>query len=1255
MIKAFNYPAHLPIVAQKDKIIKAIQNHRVIIIAGDTGSGKTTQLPKMCLESGRGEEQLIGCTQPRRIAAISMAARVDEELRAPADGLVSYKIRFRDKTDPRTRIKFMTDGILLAEARSDKLLSAYDTLIIDEAHERSLNIDFLLGYLKRLLLSRDDLKLLLSSATIDTEKFARYFADACVLAIPGRTYPIEVRYLSPDTGDENGDVSYIDRTVDAVLELRRREKPGDILIFMPTERDIHETSDLLAAALQAGQPPPSVSGPATILPLFGRMHSNDQKRIFKQFGGQKIVVATNVAETSITVPGIRYVIDPGLARIASYNPRARTTKMPICKISRSSADQRMGRCGRVASGVCIRLYSEDDYNARPEFTLPEIKRSDMAETILRMAALQLGDPAIFPFIDPPSGRAIRDGFAQLRELGAINDRGDLTRRGWLMARLPLDPRISRMIIEARSLNALSEIAVIAAALTVQDPRIRPAGKEKEADAVHSRFAESASDYLSFLELWQLYHRTQDKIQSNSRMRKFCTSHYLSYQRMREWRDIHEQIRGVLDRGKNFIFNSEAASYDDVHRRILAGSLRNIAMRKARNVFQGTHGKELFIFPGSSQYNRAGSWIVAAELVETTRLYARVVAAIKPEWIEPAAAHLCRSTFAEPRWEKKAGRVVADEKVTLFGLIIVPRRRVHYAGTSPQARREAREIFIREALVCGNLGTRLPFLEKNLQLVKRLQAMEDRLRQRGIVADEQDLFAFYDARLDDDVCDRQDLLRLLKKKKAPSLEMTEADLLHELPSSSELERFPAAVTLNDASCQLSYRFAPGADDDGVTLTLPMSDSGQLDAQQLEWLVPGFLPEKILFLLKGLPKGIRKKLIPLQQTAREMHDALQPGKGSLYDALADAVYRKFRVRINRKDWPLADLPAHLAMRVRLVDESGETIRAGRDIHALVSQSPAESVENIDVRIRNRWERDGITDWDFMDLPDEIPVNQPHEPGGFVYPGLVAEQPGGPLAIRLFPTPGESRRATRNGLITLYSLQLPLQSKALQKECAALFSDKKKSWSLYQGIAGLAELREQVFTCIMTEIFHAGNGRIPDRQSFKERLEAVKKNGLLAEGLTIIDVITEALQQRRETLSLAEKYGAMSPARLAPDQLTDFRQQAAAILPPEFLRFFTLTKLAAVPRYFKALRIRIERAHSDPDKDRKKAELLAEYVQRVRQLDRDSLTPECRQHLDEYCEMLEEFKISLFAQEIKTAFPVSAKRLDTKWRLLRERACC
>ena len=1247
MINKYNYPEALPIVNAREEIIKAIQIHPVVVVAGDTGSGKTTQLPKMCLEAGRGVNGLIGCTQPRRIAAVSIAERVAEELGPDGKAVIGYKIRFQDRTSPSTRIKFMTDGILLAEAQHDRMLHGYDTIIVDEAHERSLNIDFLLGILKRLLGKRDDLKVIITSATIDTEKFAKNFNNAPIIKVAGRTYPVETRYLPPSSGEDD-DASHIDLATQAVMNLRRSERPGDILIFMPTERDIRETVDNLTELFRNRSPEPSHwPSPTTILPLFGRLSAADQRRVFQQNAGGKIVVATNVAETSVTVPGIRYVIDSGLARITNYNVRARTTTMPVAKISRASADQRQGRCGRVGPGVCIRLYQEDDYLNRPEYTRPEILRSNLAEVILRMTALKLGNPATFPFIDPPSPRAIRDGYAQLHELGALTEHHKLTNRGRIMARLPLDPRIARMIIEAGEQNALREITVIAAALSIQDPRVRPADKEAEADKAHARFDTGKSDFLSLLALWDLFQQTQAKVQSSGRMRKFCQSHYLSYQRMREWRDIHDQIHAILAEEKNFLINAVAASDDAIHRSILSGNLRNIGFRKAKNIYLGGGGKELMIFPGSSQFNKGGQWIMAAELVETSKLFARTVAAIAPEWLEPLAGDLCRSTYSAPHWEKKRGQVTASERVTLFGLTIVNGRKINYARIKPG---EAREIFIQAALIEGELNGSYPFLDHNRQLVKDLLDMEDRVRQRDILVDDQTLFRFYEERLAAEVVDQASLNRFIKGKRDDScLRMQREDILRQAVAGDTLEEFPTTIACGELTLPLSYTFAPGAEDDGVTVTIPVHLLADIHPDAFEWLVPGLLLDKVTVLLKTLPKSLRKKLIPVPQTAELLVKDLPSPSGSFYGALEEAIWKRFRLKIDRLEWQPDSIPDHLKIRYLLVDPAGKTLASCRAFTDLIVPPSLARASDELAALQRKWQRQGITTWDFADLPDRIAMSgRDGQLCGFAYPAIIPDGTG-KVAITLTTSESESRRLTRQGLCLLYQLQFARQLKAAKKDLTL----PHRQWQLYEGLGSQESINEQLFSFALESVFDCRDGRIPPLADFTAKVEEIRRQGLYPAAKARVEMVLAILIARRETLDMLRSYRAKGASAKDNGRFDAFRQQAEMILPPDFLNEATETYLAGAERYFRALRIRMERAHVDPAKDATKAAQVAPFLERLALLPQDKRTSPDRRLMEaEYRRMLEEFKVSLFAPEIKTALPVSAKRLENKWQeLLRQ----
>ena len=1244
-IENLHYPAELPIVAHREEIVEAIRTSQVVIVAGDTGSGKTTQLPKMCLEAGRGMRKRIGCTQPRRIAAIAVAERVAEELGDQA-ALVGYKIRFKDQTSRNTRLKFMTDGILLAEAHHDGNLSAYDTIIIDEAHERSLNIDFLIGLLKQLLTRRPDLTLLVTSATIDTSRFAKHFGNAPVIEVSGRTYPVEVRYqpLDPEK-EEEGEQSYVDQAVQAVCALHETEGPGDILVFMPSERDILEAVETLQARLGKGRG----QAASVVLPLFGRLSPDDQKKIFQPVKGQKIVVATNVAETSITVPGIRYVVDTGLARLASYNVRARTSKLPIVAISRASCDQRKGRCGRVAPGVCVRLYAEEDYLNRPEYTPPEILRTNLAEVILRMTSLKLGDPAKFPFLDPPSGRAIQDGYALLTELGALDRQRHLTAHGRLMARLPLDPRISRMIIEARDHNALREVTVIAAGLSIQDPRVRPVDKEAAADAAHARFSKTPSDFLFFLALWDAYHVTFDKLHSLSKMRKFCVSHYLSFLRMREWRDIHEQISQVLAEEPGFAMNTQPAAPEAIHRAILSGNLRNIAVKKEKNLYQTGGGREVMIFPGSTQYGKTGDWLMAAEMVETSRLYARTVAEINPEWIEPLAGELCRSSYSEPHWEKGRGQVVAFAKISLFGLVIVPSRKVNYGLIKPE---EARQIFIQSALIEGELKGEYPFLAANTVLVAQLQDMEDRLRLRSIMVDDQALFDFYEERLGPEVRDQRSLNQWLKDPKARTrLVMTADDVRQQLPEAAALEQFPLSLAAGECELALSYRFAPGEEDDGVTARIPPGLAPHLGQDLFEWLVPGMLAEKVVFLLKGLPKSLRRQLVPIPQTAAEIIRDLPFGRGSLYRALEQVIVDSYKLRIAGRDWPLVDLPPHLRFRFSLLDGQGEVVTVTREFSELKGRSAgqAEVFSHTQMaELQARWEQKNITAAQFGQLPASLPV--PGANGavqGYVYPGLYLDEQQG-VGQRLFMEENEARQSTWQTLLRLYCNEFAPQVKSLRKDLAI----PRSHWALYEGLATHEQINEDLWHFVLFHVFDVRDGLSPSAEQFAAKVEEVRGQGLSLLCREIFEEVVRVLQERRATLDAIAKFSALpgkpSGAGSQAERFAEYHRQVLMIVPADFLQWVARPRLPAMCRYLKALRIRVERAQVSPGKDALKAQQVAIHEKRYAQaVNGENPTAVLREHLREYWEMIEEFKVSLFAQELGTAYPVSEKRLEKKWR--------
>lgn len=1234
-IPPLRYPVDLPITDRRDVIVRAIRDHQVVVVTGDTGSGKSTQIPKMCLEAGRGRAGFIGITQPRRIAAVTLARRVAEELGEEGAFLVGYKIRFQDRTSRTTRIKFMTDGILLAEAQRDRLFRAYDTLIVDEAHERSLNIDFLLGMLRRTLPQRPDLKVIVTSATIDPERFSEAFGGAPIIEVSGRTYPVEVRYRppAPGGGEEGGDTP-VDQAVEAVVELKRCGCRGDVLVFMPTESDIRET----VARLEERRFPHT-----EVLPLFGRLAGADQQRIFRPVSGEKIVVATNVAETSITIPGIRYVVDTGLARLSQYNPRTRTEGLPVVSISRASADQRKGRCGRVGPGICIRLYAEEDYQARPAFTPPEIQRSNLAEVILRMLAMNLGDVRDFPFLDPPAPQAVKDGFAVLRELGAIDDRERLTPMGRLMARFPLDPRLSRMLLQAREEGALRPMIVLCAALSVQDPRERPAEKEAQADQAHAAFRDRRSDFVTLLNIWRACEDQWRQAPSQGALRRFCKDNFLSYRRVREWRDVHDEIVEILKEIRGFRLQDEppGVSYEAVHRAVTSGFLSNIAVKKEKNLYLGTKGRKVMLFPGSGLFNRGGEWIVAAELVQTSRLFARTAAQVQPEWIEEFGKHLCRSSYEEPHWEKRRGQVVALERVTLYGLVIVNGRRVNYGRIRPK---EAREIFIRSGLVEGEMPGKYGFLEHNRKLIQRIRDMEDRIRRRELLVDDEALYAFYDARLPE-IADIRSFNRWLKDQGGDEvLRMSEDDLLRFRPESETLEQFPGSLDFEDMRLPLRYSFSPGDESDGVTVTVPLHLLSRLRPEPFEWVVPGLISEKVTALLRSLPKSVRRRLVPIPETVEKVLERLPFRRGDFYAELSRCLEEVSRVAVSVNEWDREGLPAHLKMRFLVVDADGKALGSGRDLETVQELAGKRHEDRAWTEARKRWERDGITTWDFGPLPQTIELGK--DAYGVMrcaYPGFVAE--GRTVAVRLFDDPEKAKGATRDGLLVLYQLAFAPLLKSLRKDW--VFPKDMAFVVRFMGDMKEADRRLQIY--LLREIFELHDPQPPDEARFRAKILEPKDDlGRLAEQRR--GEVLEVVRERYEVQRVLSGFNAKAQGNdAALERLKAVREELERLVPGDFLEHMRSSELRELPRYLKGLRIRAERAYVAPEKDRSKAARIEPFLEALSRAEAggEAKTVQARAFLDEYRLLLEEFKISLFAPEIKTRFPVSAQRLEKKWR--------
>ena len=1241
-IPRLTYPEALPITAKKDDIVEAIKRHRVVVITGETGSGKTTQIPKMCLEAGRGILGVIGCTQPRRVAAITVAHRIAEELGEGIGRSVGYQIRFEDRTGRDNYIKIMTDGILLNEAQNDPSLSRYDTIIVDEAHERSLNIDFVLGILRMLLRKRKDLKIIITSATIDTEKFSRAFR-APIIEVSGRMYPVEIRYRPLDHElEESGEITYVDAAISAVQKLMSDRYGGDTLIFMPTEQDIRETCEFIEAKLDYE---------ATILPLFARLPWTEQRRVFQPAPSRKIVVATNVAETSITIPGIRYVIDTGLARISQYNPRLRTTSLPVRAISKSSADQRKGRCGRVQNGVCIRLFDKADYEDRLLFTEPEILRSNLAEVILRMLSLNLGDISSFPFIDPPLPKNIRDGVDILKELGAIEsgrkdiDTDDvkqyaLTERGRIMARLPIDPRISRMIIEAEKEGCVDEILIIAAALSIPDPRERPVEFEKDADEVHADFADPSSDFMTLLRIWNQYHGLMLTAKSKNRIKKFCREHYLSFRRMREWIDVYDQLKEILnEQGWNRRkrkHTDDKILYEGIHKSILSGYLSNIATKKEKNIYTAAKGKEVMIFPGSGLFNKGGSWIVAAEMVETSRLFARMAANIKMEWLEELGGNLCRSTYSEPHWSRDRGEVVAYEQVNLFGLIIVPRRPVSFGRINPD---EASEIFIRSALVEGDVKKPIPFLIHNLEVIERISNMEDKIRRRNLLAGEHELARFYQDRLTG-TYDVRTLQKLIRERGSDDfLRMKEEDVLARFPGDNELTLYPDEVVLDGHRFMCNYNYEPGHPEDGVTLKVPLHMISTVSAASADWIIPGLIREKIAAHLKSLPKEYKKKLQPLSQVCDIIATEMNDSKSPLLPALSNFIQKRFHVDIPASVWNPGTIDDHLKIRFAVIDARGQELASSRDISLLQKEIIAEAESHAFSKARLTWEKTGLTSWNFGELPNAITLESGGCFEGYAYPGLEAGE--GCVNIRLFKSKVEAYASHSIGITLLYAFYFMDELKYLKK--AITLSGELKKWA--DSFGGARKCEDVILKKVIHDLF---SENIRKRDAFIDHAESITAK-ILPKGQDILNKCKPVLKSYYETVTFLknlEKANRFNKQAL--QYLGHLKGELSLLMPRDFLIKYSDERLPHIIRYLKAIKVRVERGIAHLEKAFSKTaeiKIFSDKLQYMVNSVSTGISEEKLKAIEEYRWMIEEFKVSIFAQELKTAFPISQKRLEQK----------
>jgi ATP-dependent helicase HrpA len=1227
-IPDISFPAELPVVEQREIISRAILENQVVIIAGETGSGKTTQLPKICLQLGRGLERQIGHTQPRRLAARTVAERIAQELKTSLGELVGYQVRFTDKVSDATAIKLMTDGILLAEIQRDRLLKKYDTIIIDEAHERSLNIDFLLGYLKQLLPKRPDLKLIITSATIDLESFSSHFSGATVIEVSGRTFPVETLYIDPVEGGL-GQAEQIAELVDDI-DLGRYGKRGDVLVFLSGERDIRELAKLLRTRTDLD-----------VLPLYARLSHAEQNRVFdlSKRRGTRVVLATNVAETSLTVPGIRYVIDPGEARISRYSFRTKVQRLPIEPISQASANQRKGRCGRIESGVCLRLYSEEDFASRPEFTDPEIQRTNLAAVILQMLRLNLGDVAKFPFINPPDSRMIRDGYKLLEELGAVSPAGKLTEFGKRMANLPVDPRLARMVLAASERGCLNEILVIASALTVQDPRERPADKQQQSDQQHARFKHDRSDFISWLMLWRYYEEQRQSLSQNQ-LRKLCQREFLSFMRLREWRDIHHQLMVACRQMKlkPSPVLAEEEDYDAIHTALLFGLLSNVAQFVENHEYLGCRNRRLQIFPGSSQFRRKPKWLVAGEIVETSKVYARQVAAINPEWVIGINPALLKHHYYEPRWQSRSGRVMAYERITLYGLTVADKRSLHYGSINAA---ESREILIREGLVAGRFTGHPGFLKHNLRLVKELEDLESRTRRRDIVAEEQVLFDFYDERLPEDIYTAGRLQSWLKRDRGvdESLRVSRDRLLARDPGAAVGQQFPDHLQWDDMRFKLSYQFEPGGDSDGVTVTVPVALMNRVPLHRFDWLVPGLLREKCIQLLRGLPKAQRKQLVPAPDYVDRALLEMEADNSDLLEVLSRQMSKLGGLKLNRADWNLAGLEPYYRMNIKVVDAQGVVLEQSRDLNALVSRFKGDTRQSISSTRKAGPERTGINKWDFGELPQEWRLRQAGT-DIVVFPALV--DTGECAAIELRDYPSEARLANRGGVLRLLRLDNAQQVKYLRKQ---MLRGNDFNLALAGAQLDRATLVEDLIDASYVHAMGIDENPPYTTEDFANML-ARGKGEVVGAAIALESILLNTLQGRAVVL---RKLAGLGSAKW-PDTRQDIETQLLRLFQPGFLRDCHRQWVVHYPRYMKALDQRLERLAGQYAKDQKYMEMLAKLGTPLWALveKRPGLCLESPA-ATQFRWMLEELRVSLFAQSLGTSVAVSEKRLQEQWRAL------
>ncbi|CAI0941729.1 ATP-dependent RNA helicase HrpA [Serratia liquefaciens] len=1218
------YPENLPVSQKKQDILQAIRDHQVVIVAGETGSGKTTQLPKICLELGRGVKGLIGHTQPRRLAARTVANRIADELETPLGGSVGYKVRFNDQVGENTLVKLMTDGILLAEIQQDRLLMQYDTLIIDEAHERSLNIDFILGYLRELLPKRPDLKVIITSATIDPQRFSRHFNNAPIIEVSGRTYPVEVRYRPVVDDADDTDRDQLQAIFDAVDELGR-EGPGDILIFMSGEREIRDTADALNR----------LNLPHTeVLPLYARLSNSEQNRVFQSHHGRRIVLATNVAETSLTVPGIKYVIDPGTARISRYSFRTKVQRLPIEPVSQASANQRKGRCGRVSDGICIRLYSEQDFLSRPEFTDPEILRTNLASVILQMTSLGLGDIAAFPFVEAPDKRNILDGVRLLEELGAIktadNGHYQLTPQGRQLAQLPIDPRLARMVLEAQKSGSVREVMIITAALSIQDPRERPMDKQQASDEKHRRFADKDSDFLAYVNLWD-WLKEQQKEHSSSQFRRLCRNDFLNYLRVREWQDIYTQLRQVV-KELGLPVNSEPSDYRSVHTALLTGLLSHIGQKDAdKQEYTGARNARFSIFPGSGLFKKPPKWTMVAELVETSRLWGRIAARIEPEWIEPLAQHLVKHSYSEPHWSKSQGAVMATEKVTLFGLPIVAARQVNYSTIDPLL---CRELFIRHALVEGDWQTRHAFFSANLKLRAEVEELEHKSRRRDILVDDETLFSFYDQRIPGEVISGRHFDNWWKnaaKQNADLLSFEKEMLIKDGANKVSALDYPNTWHQGNLKLRLTYQFEPGTDADGVTVHIPLPILNQVEDQGFEWQIPGIRRELVIALIKSLPKPVRRNFVPAPNYAEAFLGRVTALELPLLDALERELRRMTGVTVSRDDWQWEQVPDHLKMTFRVVGEKHKTLLEGKNLTALKLQLKDKVQETLSAVADDGLEQSNLHIWSFGKLPEFYEQKR----GGYsmkAYPALVDEKDS--VAIRLFDSEQEQQQAMWQGTRRLLLLNIPSPIKYLHEK----LPNKAKLGLYFNPYGRVLDLIDDCISCGIDKLIAEHGGPVWQEEDFARLQEKVRAE--LNE--TVVGVAKQVEQILTAVFNINKRLKGRVDISLAL-ALSDIKNQLGGLVYRGFVTNNGWKRLSDTLRYLQAIERRLEKLATDPHRDRAQM-LRVEQVQQAWQQWLNKLPPK-RQQDEEVKEvrwMIEELRVSLFAQQLGTPYPISDKRI-------------